>query len=316
MESTLYTMQRNSSAGEPRADVRRVRVETPRGAEEGFISPVYGRISLMAKTGKLSGHRALVTGASSGIGEQYARQLAELGADLVLVARRAERLQKLASDLEAVHGIRATVIPCDLGAPGAVRKVFGEATAGGARISILINNAGIGKWSPFAQVACEDHLATAHLNMTVPTELAYLCIQQMRTQPGPCYITNISSIATFQPVMDFAVYSGTKAYLTSFSEILAAELSDTSIHVTCVCPGGTLTEFLDHAGQKLTASGRLGMMTADAVVRIGIRGMLAGRRLVIPGVFNQLVCFLPRLIPRRLALWLATTAMRRAVQKA
>lgn len=263
----------------------------------------------------LKGHRALITGASSGIGEQFARQFAALGADLVIAARRVDRLQTLASELQDRYGVHVEAIQSDLTLPGAATTLFKAATQAGRPVTILVNNAGIGKWNEFWEPPMVDHLNTMQVNMVAPTELAHLCVRHMLDHRQPAYILNVSSIATFQPVEGFAVYAGTKAYLTYFSEVLDSELKGTKIRVCCLCPGGTLTEFLDHAGQKLTERGNFGMMTAERAVQIAIRGMLAGRRLVVPGALNKIAAFFPRLIPRRWALAIATQTMNQAVTR-
>jgi short-subunit dehydrogenase len=137
----------------------------------------------------------------------------------------------------------------------------------------------------------------------------------MIAQNKNCYIANIASIAAFQGAPSFATYAATKVFNRIFSEILNRELRGTQVSVTCVCPGGTYTEFLEKNGQVLKEAGRATMMTADAVARIGLKGMFQRKAVIVPGWINKLACFLPRLLPRGLALILAEIMMNRSVGK-
>ncbi|NBU22155.1 SDR family NAD(P)-dependent oxidoreductase, partial [bacterium] len=154
------------------------------------------------------------------------------------------------------------------------------------------------------------------INSIVPTELTYRFVEHMLSHGKPSYITQVASIAAFQPVGYFTVYSGTKGYLRYFSETLAFELRSTNIHVMCLCPGGTYTEFFEQSGQKITSAGQSAMMSAKTVVQSGIESMLSRKTVCVPGILNKLACFIPRLLPRRLALHLAFLTMNRSVEKA
>jgi len=263
----------------------------------------------------LKGHRALVTGASSGIGADIARLLGARGADLVIAARRLDRLQALAQEIEKQYGVRVECIESDLAQSGAVQKLFDGATRGGQAITILVNNAGIGKYGPFLEFSLKAHQDTFQVNSSAPTELCYLFSQHMLKHGKPSHILNVASIAAYQPVAFFSVYSGTKGYLMYFSEALAFELKDSNVKVTCLCPGGTHTEFLAAAGQELTESGHGTMMTSQAVAEIGIQAMLRGQVICIPGILNKLACFFPRLFSRKFGLWIAFKMMSRAVNR-
>lgn len=263
----------------------------------------------------LKGHRAVVTGASSGLGEEYARQLAARGCDLVISARRVDRLKKLAEKLSADYGVKVEALQSDLAAAGSASKLYDEATAGG-EVTILINNAGVGPFARFLDSSLEKHVSTIQLNTVTLTELCHLFSTHMLKHGRPSHISNIGSIASFQGVTNFAVYSGTKAYVRVFSEILARELRATNVSVTCVCPGGTMTEFMDVNGQVLKESAHAMMMTAEEVVTIGMLGMFARRPIVVPGLVNKLACFLPRFLPSGLALTFAQLAMDRSVSVA
>lgn len=263
----------------------------------------------------LSGHRAVVTGASSGIGQDYARQLAEMGCDLVIVARRIDRLRKVAEEIQKKYPVQVECIELDLLQPNAAQELFERATAKHAVVTLLISNAGIGNYGGFTEFTLKDHLATLQINSVVPTELTYRFLNHMLAHGKPSYITHVASIAAFQPTGYFTVYSGAKGYLRYFSETLAFELKKTNVGITCVCPGGTYTEFFEHSGQKITRSGHMTMMSSQEVVRGALNAMLSRKTVYVPGILNKLACFFPRLLPRRLSLYLAFFAMNRAVER-
>ena len=224
----------------------------------------------------LKGHRAVITGASSGLGEEYARQLAARGTDLVIAARRVDRLQKLADELAARYGVKIEVLQLDLTAPGAARSLFAAATAQGREVTMLVNNAGIGPFARFLDEKLEKHLGTLQLNTVALTELCHLFAHHMLAHGRRSYIKNVGSIASYQGVPNFAVYSATKFYVRILSEVLARELRSSKISVTCLCPGGTHTEFSNANGQVLKDSAQSMMMSASVVVaalhpRMGIR---------------------------------------------
>ncbi len=267
------------------------------------------------KKKQLIGNRAVITGASSGIGEQYARQLAAIGSDLVLVARRKDRLEKLAKELRKNHQIQVDVIDLDLSSPHASLLLFEKATANNTHITILVNNAGIGRYGPFMDFPLEDHLSTVQINSIVPTELTYQFVSHMLSHRKKSYISQIASISAFQPVGCYSVYSATKGYIRYFTESLAFELKNTNISISCICPGGTYTEFLEQAGQKLTSSGHRTMMTSEAVVRTSIQAMLDGKTLHVPGFLNKLACFFPRFLPRNLSLYLGSKVLNKSAER-
>ena len=263
----------------------------------------------------LKGHMALITGASSGIGEEFARQLAELGSDLILAARRTERLAKLALELKTQFGTSVTCIRSDLSQPNGAELLYQNALLQGRPITCLINNAGVGNYGPFVEFPYDEHSTTLQVNLIAPTQLTYLITKHMLNHGQKSYITQVASIAAFQPVGFFSIYSASKGYLRTFSETLAFELRRSSIHVLCVCPGGTYTEFFEHSGQKITPTGRATMMTAKAVVRSSLQAMLSEKTVFVPGLINKIACFLPRLFPRGLSLYLAFKAMNRSVER-
>jgi short-subunit dehydrogenase len=242
----------------------------------------------------LGGKRALVTGASSGIGAAIARELKARGAALVLTARRRAELDALAAELGG-----AEVITGDLGAPGGAEAVW---TAAAARpIDILINNAGFGYFRPFASIGWQRDAELVQLNIASLVELSHRFVAQRIGK----YLVNIASIAAYQSVPNMALYAASKAFVQSFTEALHDELRGTT-HVTCVCPGGTKTAFHAMAGAgNYSWIANASMMTADEVAQITVRAMLRNRRTVIPGVMNKLSCWGVRLVPRAFASWMA-----------
>lgn len=244
---------------------------------------------------------ALVTGASSGIGADIARELAQRGYDLLLVARRRERLEQLASELADGHGTRCAVLPCDLSDRDDLNGLMAQADAWlaqqGLPLTVLVNNAGTGVWANFREQRREVSQRDIDINVTALTTLCHDFIDRAQAHGQPSHILNIASIAAFLPTPRFAVYSGTKAYVRRLSEILAYELKGSNVTVTCSCPGGTLTEFMEHAGQEL--KGNTGMMTSADVARLSVAAMLAGKTMYVPGLLNKL-SLVGRLMPRQL----------------
>ncbi len=259
--------------------------------------------------------RALITGASSGIGEAFARELAKEKVNLVLVARRKDRLDKLASELSRTHGITVEIVPLDLSVAGAAEKLFNAATENGKSIDLLINNAGVGVYRYFLKEELNQHLATIQLNLVTLTDLSHRFAEHMLRHGRPSYIANIASIAAYQGVPRFAVYASSKSYVRIFSTILNRELRGTALSVTCVCPGGTATEFLEKNGQHLKSGKSSMMMSADEVVRISLKGIFARKAVVIPGLLNKIACLAPRLLPFNLAMTVAEIAMSSTVDE-
>ncbi|MFZ5757657.1 MAG: SDR family NAD(P)-dependent oxidoreductase [Pseudomonadota bacterium] len=257
---------------------------------------------------QFAGKTALVTGASSGIGEEIAKQLAAAGAHLVLVARRADRLEALAAGLSAQHGIRAESIAVDLAGPDAAALLFARTEGQGQAIDILVNNAGFGHEGNFLDLPLEKHLAVNHLNMTVLTELCWHYGRAMRAR-GHGWILNTASVGAFAPVPKLAIYTSGKAYVLSLGEALSEELRPHGVTVTSLCPGGTWTEFMSVAGQTIDGIKKLGMMSAASVAESGLRGLAEGRRVVVPGVMYKASMPLLRLLPSMLKVKLTDRIM-------
>lgn len=252
----------------------------------------------------LSGKRALVTGASSGIGAALARLLAAEGVDLVLTARRKDALDRVAAACTA-RGVRVDVIVADLGQPDAATTLWKTASAAGA-IDIVINNAGFGYFRAFVDGDWARDAELLQLNIVSLVELSRRFVEARRDKTDRAYLVNIASIAAYQSTPNFAVYTSSKAFVRNFTEALHDEFKGTPLSVTCICPGGTHTEF--HAAAGAGNYGWLAtrsMLSAEAVARITLAAMKRGRRNVIPGFLNKLSCFGVRLVPRAFASWMS-----------
>jgi uncharacterized protein len=252
---------------------------------------------------------ALITGASFGIGQELARIFARENYNLVLVARTAEKLRQLASELEKSHGTRSLILAVDLTEPGASAYVFDQTTRADVVLDVLVNNAGFGQYGLFAESDLEQCLRQIQLNVTTLTHLTRLYLPGMieRKSGG---ILNVASTAAFQAGPLMAVYFATKAYVLHFSEAIANELQGTGVTVTCLCPGATTTEFHKRAhatGMRLL---KIGSMDAHTVAEDGYRALTAGKPVVISGFKNWLVAQSVRFSPRRMV-----TAIARATQE-
>lgn len=242
---------------------------------------------------------ALITGASSGIGYELAKFFARDGYDLVLVARQVEPLQRVARELTEGRAISVRVIAKDLALPTAARELVAQLQTERVRITVLVNNAGIGTYGPFAQADLAMEEAMMQVNMVTLTQLTRLLLPDL-LQADAGYILNVASTAAFQPGPLMAIYYATKAYVLSFSEALANELRGTAVSVTALCPGPTRTAFQQraHMTQSRLASGRI--MDAATVARIGYRGLFQRKTIVIPGLGNALLTLAVRAVPRGL----------------
>jgi short-subunit dehydrogenase len=257
----------------------------------------------------LAGQRALITGASSGLGADFARQLAAMGCHLVLVARRIDRLEALAAELRAAHGVGVEVIGLDLGLPDSAQSLFDRLQAAGLAIDLLINNAGFGLYGRFVEQDLARITEMMRLNMLTLTQLCHLYARQMRTR-GSGYILNVASIGGYAPTPLYAVYAATKSFVLDFSDALAYELQGSGVSVTCVCPGVTQTEFLSTSGQTPTLYQRFAMMSSEVVVKQAIAGMLRRRRSFVTGLLNALMIWSLRLTPRFLQIRAAELMMK------
>jgi short-subunit dehydrogenase len=238
---------------------------------------------------------ALVTGASSGIGEAYARALRGRGERLVLVARRAERLTRLVSELGGDDW--ATPAPLDLAADGAALQLRETLDARGIEIELLVNNAGLGHTAPFLSEKAEVVRAMIDLNVRAVVEMTHAFVPGMKER-GRGRLVNVASNAAFQPVPYHAVYAATKAFVLSFTEGLAEELRGSGVRVQALCPGLTRTEFLDVSDTDASLLiSRMPMLTPEQVVAASLRGLDRGRVRVIAGLANRITAAAVRVAP-------------------
>jgi len=256
----------------------------------------------------------LITGASAGLGFEFAHLFARDHYNLVLVARSGPKLNELAEQLRAVHGVQTKVIPLDLGLPQASQTLFDETQRAGIHVDILVNNAGYGMSGEFARIPLEESYGQIQLNIMALTLLTRLYLGPM-LQRHSGKIMNVASTAAFQPGPLMAVYYATKAYVLSFSEALADELRNSRVQVTCFCPGATLTEFQKRAqteNSRLFQS--LAPMDAKTVAADGYRALSEGKTLAISGLKNWLVAESVRFAPRKwvtaISRWVAEPATR------
>ncbi|QSQ20342.1 SDR family oxidoreductase [Pyxidicoccus parkwayensis] len=243
---------------------------------------------------------ALITGASVGLGEQFAQLFAKDGHDVILVARGAERLEALAAKLEKEHGVKAHVLPADLVQPGAPERIFETVREKGLAVDFLVNNAGFGSTGPFLEQDLAREAEMVQVNCTALLKLTHLFARPMRER-GSGRILNIASTAGFQPGPYMATYYATKAFVMSFSEALSYELKGTGVTVTCHCPGATRTEFAQRAGNdKSRLFQRPGVAQAPDVAAHAYKSMMRGRVLTVHGALNAFAAAMVRFSPRPL----------------
>lgn len=242
----------------------------------------------------------LITGASAGIGWELARQFAAEKSNLVLVARRRERLEELAAELRSQDGIEVHIVAADLGRPDAPQAIVEQLTRDGLAIDVLVNNAGFGALGPMAELDADRQMEMIRVNVAALTHLTRLLLPKMieRRRGG---ILNVGSTAGFQAGPFMAVYYATKAFVISFTEALADELAGSGLTVSCLCPGPTLTEFAETANISDAVLFKLRPMTAGQVASAGYRGFRRGKLLIVPGWLNYLASMGVRFVPRSVA---------------
>jgi short-subunit dehydrogenase len=253
------------------------------------------------------GGTALITGASAGIGRALADEFAAGGYDLVVVARREERLERLAADVERDQDVAVHVVPMDLAEPDAANVLHDAVADLPLRVDALVNNAGIGTYGPFHESDPEAELSQLRLNVELPVHLTRLFLPAM-VERDDGVVLNVSSMSAFQPGPRMAGYYASKAYVQSFSEALVRELKGTGVSVTALCPGPVSTEFQERAGMDDSRVGSTFSHTTEEVARAGYRGAMAGEPVVVPGLGMKLLYLASRVAPRpmqrRAAAWI------------
>jgi short-subunit dehydrogenase len=251
-------------------------------------------------TARSSGSKglALITGASRGIGAELAKQFAEGGYDLVLVARSAGQLLDLAASINKDYGRWATTVPADLGQPGAAQKLSRQLQEENIEVDVLVNNAGLLDSGEFTDISLQDHLRLIDLNIAALTALTHQFLGPMR-QRGRGRILNVASLASFQPVPQLAVYAASKAYVLSLTEALSQELKGTGVTITALCPGFVRTDMTTGgaAGEDLHLPSAL-MLSPEFVAQEGFKACMKGETIHVPGLGGRLVAGITDLQPR------------------
>jgi len=243
----------------------------------------------------------LITGASAGIGTELARVFASKGHRVVLVARRADRLTKLADEIVASGAAAPIVIPCDLEQPDAGDKIAAALAAEGAEVEYVVNNAGFGLFGNAIEIDRAEQLGMIAVNIRAMTDLSLRFSDHLIRHRGG--ILNVGSIAGFLPGPGMAVYYASKAYVLSFSEALRGELAPRGVRVTTLCPGPVPSEFQVRAGFEPGFDSAILNVSAADVAKAGYRGLMANKRAVLPGFGIKIVPLLLRLFPRGFILW-------------
>jgi short-subunit dehydrogenase len=244
-----------------------------------------------------NGKTVLITGASSGIGESFAREFARQGANLVLVARSEEKLRKLGDALTREHGIRVTVICADLAQPDSAAAIYERTVQEKITVDVLVNNAGFATHGYFDQLPLQRQSDEITVNVTAVVELTHHFLPGMVARQSGAII-NVSSTSAFQPVPYMAVYAASKAFVLSFSEALWEENRNRGVYVLALCPGSTETPFFEVVGAQEASVGK--RATPQAVVDAALRALGRKQSFVIEGRMNNFLAALPRLLPRSL----------------
>ena len=260
----------------------------------------------MAHTKEFHGKWALVTGASSGIGVALARELAARGANLILTARRAERLQVLADELIA-SGVQVLVVPADLCDPNAAEQLYKATLAADIDVHILVNNAGLGQFGPFHQCPLDQELQQIRVNCEAVVRLSRQFVPQMVARREG-WVLVVASTASYQPLPYFSTYAATKVFDRYFAHGLAAEVAPHGVKVTALCPGPTESEFFDVARASIFKA--RGVQTATIVARKAVDGLLRGKLSVLPSFDGKLIAFFVRFLPVRLVTRMVARAAR------
>jgi uncharacterized protein len=254
----------------------------------------------------------VVTGASSGIGAEFARQLAARGHSVFLVARREDRLSELASEVEREHGVRAEFAAVDLADPADRRKLPGLVARRDLDVAVLVNNAGFTTVGD-VHLNPDRQLGMVRVNIEALVDLTTQWLPGM-VDRGAGAVINVASVASFMPIPVQAVYAATKAFVRSFSEAVSAEVRGTGVTVTVLCPGPVETEFVEAGGFKNESPGpSFVWSSAEEVARAGIEGADKGKRVVVPGIGNRVQATLVHHTPRAIVLGPVASMYRRVI---
>lgn len=247
----------------------------------------------------MAAESVLITGASAGIGWDLAKLFAADKCNLILVARREDRLAELAAEVRTQYGVEVRTLPADLTQPAAPQALFDQLASLGMPVDVVVNNAGFGAVGSVADLSLEKQLDMVQVNVAALVHLTRLFLPAMlsRSRGG---ILNVGSTAAFQPGPHLAVYYASKAFVLSFTEALAEEVAGSGLHVTCLCPGPTATEFAQVAQLEKSVMFKFPVASSQSVALAGYRAFRRGRVVVVPGTLNRIGAFSVRLVPRAL----------------
>ncbi|MBP86289.1 MAG: short-chain dehydrogenase [Planctomycetaceae bacterium] len=254
-------------------------------------------------------HTALITGASSGVGVDFARELAKRSFNLILTARRIDRLEALRAELAEAFDVEIDIVASDLSSSEGANRLHADVRALNRDVSMLVNNAGHGKYGPMLEQSLAEIDSMIQLNTTSLTVLTRLFGEDFKERGGG-YILNHASFSAIQPPPYYSVYAGTKAYVLAFSQALNHDLRRHGIKVSALCPGFFASEFLENAKQTPSFIVRLMMLQPRAVARAGIRGVLKGKPVIIPGLAWKALNLVMKMVPRSFATGLADFAVK------
>lgn len=252
---------------------------------------------------------ALITGASSGLGADFAQLFAERGYSLILTARREDRLTALKENIAKDYDVDVQICPCDLSEKEGPEKLHQFVEENDLELGVLVNNAGIGSFGYFEEANWQDIYGMMNLNMQSLVHLTQLCLPNLQKQKK-AKILMVSSVAGFTPCPFYAAYAATKSFVLSFSMALRKELENTNIEISILCPGSTETEFHKVSGRKHGQSVKKMMMSSYEVAKLGVDGLFQKKPIVVPGWFNKLSAFINRILPRTTAVNLAHKVMK------
>lgn len=247
----------------------------------------------------------LITGASSGIGEAFAYELAKQGANLIITARSEDKLNDLAYKISKEYNVKVNVFTGDLLKKDTPKKLYNQIKEAGLTVDLLINNAGFGKWTNFLDESIDGYEEMIEININALVKLCYLVLPEM-LQKGDCGIINVASTGALQPCPYVAAYCASKSFVLNFSEALYGEYSKKGVTITALCPGNTTTGF-----QSVAKANTKGMTadTAETVAKQAITALLKKKSFKIVGTVNYLQSFLPRLLPRKSVIMIVRNMM-------
>jgi hypothetical protein len=260
---------------------------------------------------QFEGSTALITGASSGIGKCFARELAQKRSNLIITSRSTAELEMLATELRQEFSVTVDVVTADLSTPGAAQKLFAQVQARKLSVDILVNNAGFGKWAHFLDESLDTYDQMLSVNIDALAQLTYLFIPSMLAK-GNGGVINVASTAAFQPLPYIAMYGASKAFVLNLTEALAAEYKNSGVHFMALCPGNTLTNFAKIAKANTTG---MAASSPEQVVSLALSAFSKGNTYLVPGLINYLTSLLPRILTRRMTTKIVERMFANRIQK-